>query len=98
MHEQKEEVKDNGFSHRVMRRLPRSYRWTDRLFNILCAAVCLYLFYRLDGAEILLRTAEELFRSLSLQEAFGHISPSAWGIALGVLAVMGIGKACTLDD
>ncbi len=98
MHEQKEEVVNNGFSHRVMRHLPKKYRWANWLFNAICTTVCLYLFYILDGARILFNTLKELFLSLLQQDIIGNTDHTTLGIALGALVIIGISRACSLED
>jgi len=98
MHEQKEEVEDNGFSHRIMRQLPKKYRWANWLLNAICVTVCLRLFYILDGTEILFNTLKELILSLLQQDIIGNTNHTALSIALGVLVIVGISKACSLED
>ncbi len=97
MHEQKEEVKDNGFSHKVMRHLPKQHRWVNWIFNILCTALCLYLFYLLNGVEILYNTLKEYTLSFA-QNFMENVNPMTLAIALGILIIVGISKACYLED
>lgn len=98
MHEQKEEVKDNGFSHRVMRHLPKKHQWINWLFNAVCVTVCLCLFYILNGMEILFNTLKELSLSCSPQVLIGNANLTTLGIALGALVIIGISRACSLED
>lgn len=98
MHEQKKEVEDNGFSRKVMRRLPQQHRLANRIFNILCTGVCLLLFYLLDGVAIMFNTMQQLLASLTEHNLLENISPAALCIAWGVLVIVGIAKVCSWDD
>lgn len=69
MQQQKIEVADNGFTRRVMHSLPRVHQWGFRLFNLFCTAVCLMLFYLLNGVELLWNALRE-----SLLTAAQHLS------------------------
>lgn len=97
MHEQKEELEDNGFSRRVMRRLPRQHRWAGWIFNAICMGICLYLFYLLNGMEILFNTLKEYFLSFS-QSFIENANLTTMAIAVGVIAIIGVSRACTLED
>ncbi len=98
MHEQKEEVKDNGFSRRVMRHLPKQHRWANWIFNSICAAACFYLFYLLNGFEILFNTLKESIESLSQQNFMANTNLTTLAVALGILIIVGISRACSMED
>ncbi len=89
MHEQKKEVEDNGFSRKVMRSLPSAHKWGYRLFNLICTAVCLFLFYMLNGVELMYNTLKEALLT-SIQNLSENVTLPALGVAIGVMFVLGI--------
>lgn len=96
---ERQEVEDNGFSRRVMRRLPDRRRWGNRLFNVACAAVCVGLFGWLGGFGLLgdmLR--EALWSAVEHGIATCWYHPAALLTAAGVLLALGIGEACASQD
>lgn len=59
----KQELADNGFSHRVMQQLPTTQRaqlWSD-LLNVACIMMCCIWFYACDGIHTLGQLLENLF-------------------------------------
>lgn len=47
----RQEIADNGFSRRVMHRLPCSHNRVVQLLNALCAVVSVFLFVTFDGIQ-----------------------------------------------
>ena len=83
----RQEIADDGFTRRVMERLPGKALWLNRLWTAACMLVGLGLFVLLDGAAAIqgvwLRLSGDLAGSLASFE-FGGVSPFL--IYLGVLS------------
>lgn len=58
--ENRQDIADNGFTHRVMRRLPSHYLHISRIWTVLCAALALILFIALDGVQLVLISLREV--------------------------------------
>ena len=65
MQANKHEVADNGFSRRVMHRLPVSAKvWSDILTTV-CVVLCGVLLYVYDGLNLILSSLREVFQTHS---------------------------------
>ena len=65
MQANKHEIADNGFSRRVMRRIPQSAKvWSD-ILTAICVVLCSILIYAYDGITILLQSVYDIFQSQS---------------------------------
>lgn len=61
----KQEIADNGFSHRVMRNLPgRQENTLSRIWSACCVAIALILFFALDGLQLVCGVLRETFTSM----------------------------------
>lgn len=59
----KHEIEDNGFSRRVIRRLPQQAKWLSDILSVTCAIICCALFYIFNGFEILCQTISDIVAS-----------------------------------
>lgn len=95
MHAHKHEIEDNGFSRRVIRRLPERGKRMPDVLTAVCTVLCCILFYVFNGFGFLLRAVTEIIASQSLHLAANANLPALL-IAAGVLAIVGIQKACSI--
>lgn len=93
--ENKQDIADNGFSRRVMRRLPdRSYRLA-RLWSAFVAAVATVLFIWLDGLEAAWGTIKEVFIGM-INHGTTSLDPKSMIIAAVVLLFMATRKVASM--
>ena len=59
------EVEDNGFTHRVMRNLPKSAWQKNRIWTILCSLLGILLLYYTKGLQTLVGTFSGLWADMS---------------------------------
>lgn len=76
----RKEIEDNGFSHRVMHHLPSRYRRLSQLWSMFCFTVAIVLFIVLDGAQLLLGTLRETFTN-AVETGATEIDPKSLIIA-----------------
>ncbi len=63
----KQELADNGFSRRVMRKLPVSAKvWSD-ILTAICTILCGVLLYVFDGLNVIFYAIREIFESQSME-------------------------------
>ena len=62
--EHRQEIADNGFTRRVMRRLPDRSNRLAQIWTALCFTLAAVLFVALDGIELIGDTLRETFHSL----------------------------------
>lgn len=80
------EIEDNGFSHRVMRHLPHHcYKCIAQLWNVLTFILAIVLFVVLDGWELILQTLRETFNSVVLQSSAANLDPKSLLLVVVVL-------------
>lgn len=66
MQANKHEIADNGFSRRVLRRLPMPAKvWSD-LLTVICVILCAILLYASDGITILFQSIYDIFQTQSI--------------------------------
>lgn len=93
--ENKQDIADNGFSRRVMRRLPdRSYRLA-RLWSAFVAAVATVLFIWLGGLEAAWGTIKEVFIGM-INHGTTSLDPKSMIIAAVVLLFMATRKVASM--
>ena len=93
--ENKQDIADNGFSRRVMRRLPdRSYRLV-RLWSAFVAAVATVLFIWLGGLEAAWGTIREVFIGM-INHGTTSLDPKSMIIAAVVLLFMATRKVASM--
>lgn len=93
--ENRQEIKDNGFSHRVIRHLPRRYQCLSRLWSVICFTLAAVLFIVLDGWELILSTLRETFTNVILHGE-ANLDPKSLILVVIVLLYFGYRKICSL--
>ena len=68
-----QKIEDNGFTERVMRRLPMRVNWFTRLWTAFCILVALLLFTLFHGWELLAVQLEVLIRTLPTEPLSGRL-------------------------
>ena len=87
----RQQVADNGFTQRVMHRLPKRVDWFSRLWTAGCIAVFAVLFVVFHGWELLAVHFEVLLRTL-LAQSFSVDLSMLVAVLFGLLFV-GVGEA-----
>lgn len=96
MQAHKKEVADNGFSRRVMRRLPVSAKvWSD-LLTAVCTVLGCILLYVTDGLNVIFHALREVFQSQSM-ELMNNNLPTLL-VALATIAFLSIRSAWTIKE
>ena len=91
----KQEIADNGFSHRVMSHLPYRSNRVARVWTALIMAIATILFIKLGGLEAVWGTLKEVFMSMIQQEST-QIDPKSLIIATIVLLFLGTRKLVSM--
>jgi hypothetical protein len=68
-----QKIEDNGFTERVMHRLPLRVNWFTRLWTAFCILVALLLFTLFHGWELLAVQLEVLIRTLPTEPLSGRL-------------------------
>ena len=84
---QRIEIEDNGFSQRVMRRLPSRTSRLNRLWTLLCVVLGLVFFFVVRGWQALADAVTIVLRTLPAQDVF-QLTPLTIVISLVLLAYM----------
>lgn len=93
--ENRQEIADNGFTHRVMRHLPDRYVRIARIWTILCAAIAFILFVAFDGLQLVFISLREVIME-TYQDGLTDIDPKSMFIACIVLLYLLYRKIATL--
>lgn len=94
--EHKQEVADQGFSRRVMHRLPYRKNRIYLVWNFLCFTLAAALFVWLDGARMIWNALREVFTGMVESGAAQQIDPRSLAIAAVVLLFLGYKKIASL--
>lgn len=92
---EKKEIADNGFSRRVMRRLPTRVNRLAQIWAVFVSLVALMLFFAFDGLQAVISTLRDVFVSM-VQSSATNIDPKSLIIAAVVLIFLGVRKAWSL--
>lgn len=92
---EKKEIADNGFSHRVMRRLPNRVNRLMQVWAVFVSLVTLLLFFAFDGLQAVISTLRDVFVSM-VQSSATNFDPISLVIAAVVLAFLGVRKIWSL--
>ena len=92
---EKKEIADNGFSHRVMRRLPSRVNRLMQVWAVFVSLVALLLFFAFDGLQAVISTLRDVFVSM-VQSSATNFDPTSLVIAAVVLAFLGVRKVWSL--
>lgn len=95
MHANKHEIADNGFSRRVIRRLPEQAKRMSDVLSIICAVSCCILFYLSDGVAVLFRIFMDVATSQSCN-LISNFNFQTLIVVTIVLACIGVQRACTV--
>ena len=79
-------IADDGFTNRLMQRLPQRVNWFTRLWNILCITVFAVLFVVFHGGESLMAQFEVMTRTLAA-ESFSINLSVLLSVVAGLLLV-----------
>lgn len=90
------EVEDNGFTRRVMQRLPQRRERLAQLWTGGGFALALILFIALDGVSLVWNALREAFTSMVEQGMAAHIDPKSLVIAGVVLLFLTYKKIASL--
>lgn len=91
----KREIADNGFSRRVIRRLPERAKWLSDILSVTCAILCCLLFYVFNGFGIIYGAICEIIASQSFHLT-EDINFQSLIIGAVVLAVIGMQRILSL--
>lgn len=87
--EQKQTIEDNGFSHKVMRRLPSKASRYSRIWSSICIVAALLLFVACHGFKLIVNALDVVLRTAPTHGIFDY-SPFTIAIVVVVLAGLGI--------
>ncbi|MDR0961490.1 MAG: DUF5056 domain-containing protein [Mediterranea sp.] len=93
--ENRQEIADDGFTHRVMRRLPDRSKRIAQIWSFLTFALAAYLFYVMGGVTLAWETLRETFSTI-MEHTSEQADPRIFLIAALVLLVLGYRKICSL--
>lgn len=91
----RKEIKDNGFSRRVMRHLPDRYYRISQMWSMFCFTLAVVLFFALDGLKLVVGALRETFTS-AVQSGATELDPKSMLIAGIVLLYLGYRKISSL--
>ena len=87
----KQEIANNGFSRKVMSKLPASSAklWSD-ILTIACVISCCILFYAFDGFSLILQSVREVLKNQTME--LMNQPNSLWTsfVAIATIAILGI--------
>ena len=84
--ENRKEIADHGFSRRVMRHLPGRADRLNRLWTIVCCALCVVFFIVIRGWDILTNTLQRLVKTLPASD-FCFVSPLAIAMSMFIIVL-----------
>ena len=85
-----QQIEDNGFTERVMQRLPSRINWFSRLWTMFCIVVFAVLFVVFHGWELLAVQLEVLLRTWTIESV--SFNPLMLAIVLFGLLFVGVGE------
>jgi hypothetical protein len=89
--EQMPNVEDDGFSRRVMHRLPDKKRHLSRLWTIICSVVGVAFFLLIDGIDSLRISLGNVFGDfIGSVSSFHIIDFTPLAVAVGILTIFGV--------
>lgn len=97
LRENRREVADNGFTEKVMERLPRRYEQLATLIRWIGGVAAVILFIILGGMEWLVASGEHIWHSFCAQQ-WGDPQLHAFLTLLAGLAIVGLSNLLLHDD
>lgn len=80
----RQEIADNGFTRRVMHRLPSNSRRLSQIWTAFCFTLALVLFVAFDGLQLVLGTLRETFTT-AVESGATQLDPKSLIVAGVVL-------------
>lgn len=91
----RQEIADNGFTRRVLHRLPDHSRRLSQTWTAFCFTLALVLFVAFDGLQLVLGTLRETFTS-AIENGATQLDPKSLIVAGIVLLYFGYRKISSL--
>lgn len=91
----RQEIADNGFTRRVMHRLPDRTQRISQLWTAFCSTLALVLFVAFDGLQLVLGTLRETLATAARNGA-AELDPQSLLVAGAVLLYLLYRKICSL--
>ena len=90
-----QQIEDNGFTERVMQRLPSRMNWFVRIWNTVCIVLFAVLFVVFNGWQLLAVHFEVMLRTLAV-ESF-TVNPLMLAVVLFGLLFVGVGEVISSE-
>lgn len=97
LRDNRREVADNGFSRRVMRRLPIRPGMVSDLLTAVCVLLSCILFFTFGGPNLIQASLQEFFQH-SDWNAITNINLRTWSVIPIVMTVWGIRKVVSMSE
>lgn len=97
MQAHKREISDNGFSRRVLHRLPRQTRILADLLTAISIIVSGILFYAFDGITLIYQAIAPVFQQSTIL-LIENLNLQTWIPIIGVVIYLSIQKAIALSE
>ena len=98
MQNNKHEMADNGFSRRVMQKLPVSAKvWSD-ILTVACVISCCILFYVFDGFSLILQSIREVLQNQTMEFMNQPNSLRTLIVAIATVAFLSIRSVWAIKD
>lgn len=94
--EQKQAIADNGFSRRVMQRLPYRTSLLLKVWSVFITLAAVVLFLAFDGLQAIVGAARDIFVALVQQGAAAGIDLKSLIIVAIVLLFLGVRKVWSM--
>jgi len=102
LQENKQEIADNGFSYRVMNRLPERKAWLlSTLLSVITAVLAIVLFFVQGGVAQIGESLREVFQNISFSgnlSTLNNTEPWTLAVVAVVLLFMGYEKLFNMSD
>ena len=92
----KKEIEDNGFSHKVMRKLPQRRSLILKVCGIIITFIAFALFIAYGGLLCIVYLFRDMFVSIA-QNSNLYTDPTSMIIAVVVLIILGFRKIWSMD-
>ncbi|MCD8167510.1 MAG: DUF5056 domain-containing protein [Bacteroides sp.] len=95
--EHRQEMEDNGFTRRVISRLPERSWKLSRIWVVFCSVIGISLFWYLDGLALLKEFLLDIFVDVAYGNGLAFLDPKSVVIVVLVLITLGMKRLCSLD-
>lgn len=92
----KKEVPDNGFSKKVMKRLPKKESQISKVWTCCCALLAIVAFVLLETPRIIIETFTTTL-SHTVENGVANLDPKTMIIVSVVVLSLGVGKLLSTD-